>query len=571
MENNNNKNINENIDENVKEVIDENANENLDELDNTQVNDDEVSFDDIIADSEKKSKKEKKKNKKPKKEKKHKLKKFLNSRKAKRGGIAAAIVIIFFCIIVLINMITGMLVNRFPDLQFDMTASQTYQLQEDTVEYLDQIDTDINIYAFATEKSFKNGLSAYSGSEYVVQGYKLLKKMAAASDKISLEFMELSSNPTFTNNYDNINWEGTDSTNLILIDAGDDNYTVLTLEDCFEYDEETLSYYGYYAFTGTTIEQAVVTGILDVTTTDKVGIDFITSSGEDSDEFSALKSLLKQNAYDVNEVSLTTGDFSDDAEIAFIYAPTVDLSDDAVEKVQEWLDNDGEYGRTLVYIPTDSDVDTPNLDSLLAEYGMEVGDGISYCLSSSYYVNSPYIFLTDYVSDIYTADLKNSTIPTIVGYSRDIDITDEDTAVALLDVETSVGVIPFDADTSEIESTDDLEKYSKESINLAAVGTKTNEDEESSNVAVFASRYMFSSEYLSTSSYNNGNYIVNFCNTVTDRGDLGITITSAEMNSSELGITNASTIIVMGVIFVGVIPVAVLIIGLVMFIRRRLR
>lgn len=510
-------------------------------------------------------------NKKEKKQKKHRIKKFFKSRKTKRGSVAAAILAVFVCIILLVNTAAGLLVNRFPNLQFDLTASQTYQLQDDTVEYLSQLDSDVTVYVLTSENTFKGGLSAYSGSQYFVQAHKLLKKMAASSKNLTLKFVDLSSEPTFTSKYSNIDWSSEAAGNLILIDAGKDSYTALTIDDCFTYDSETYSYYGYYSYTGTTIEQAVITGILDVTTGEKVGIDFITGYGENEENYSALQNLLKQNAYEINDVNLTTEGFSNDAEIAFLYAPAVDLSEDAATKIQDWLDNDGERGHNLVYIPTDQAVDTPNLDSLLEEYGMKISDGIGFCTSSSYYVSSPYMFLTDYNNDTYTATLKNSGIPTIVYDSRTVEITAEDTASPLLSVDSSAGVIPFDADTSEIESAGDLDKYLQDSINLAAIGTKTNSDEKSSSVAVFGSYYMFYSDFLSTTSYNNANYVVNLCNTVTDRGDMGITITSASVDDGELGVTNAATTIAVGIIFIALVPLTVLVIGLIVYIRRRNR
>lgn len=522
---------------------------------------------DIKAETSEKSYNENgRKNKKDKKE--NKLKKFLKSRKAKRGSIAAAIVIVFVCIIFLINMAANLLVNRFPSLQFDLTASQTYQLQDDTVEYLSQLDTPVTIYVLASENTFKSGMGAYSGSQYFVQADKLLKKMAAGNKNVSLKFKDLTTDPTFISKYENIDWNSENSNYLILIDAGEDNYSALTIDECFTYDSEAYSYSGYYSYTATTIEQAVITGILDVTTEEKVGIDFITGSGEDSNIYSSLKSLLKQNAYDVKEVSLTTEDFSKNAEIAVLYAPTVDLSEDAVSKIQKWLDNDGEYGRTLVYIPIDQNFDTPNLDSLLQEYGMKLGDGIGFCTSSSYYINNIYTFMTDYNNDTYTASLRNSKIPTFVMNSRTVEITDEDTASPLLSVDSSAGTAPFDTEITN----ENVEDYlNPDGIDLAAVGTKTNSDEKASNLAVFGSPYMFYSNYLSISSYNNANYIVNFCNTVTDRGDMGITITSAGLDSGELGVTNAATIVAVGIIFIGVVPFVVLLIGLIVFIRRRNR
>lgn len=506
----------------------------------------------------------------PKAKKQGKIKKFFKSRKAKRGSVAVAITVVFVCILVLFNMIAGMLVSRFPALEFDLTAAGSYKLQQDTVEYLSKVEKKIDIYVLSKEATFKNGLGASQGSEYVIQGYKLLKNMVASSSNLNLKFIELSSNPTFVNKYDNINWEGSSNENLILIDAGDNNYTVLTLSECFPYDQEYFSY-GQFVVTGNNIEQAMITAILDVTTGDKITVDFITGSGAEESVYTPLKNLLKQNAYSVKDVNLTTEKLGEKAEIAVLYGPTVDLSDSAAEKLSNWLENDGDYGRTLIYIPYYTKVETPNIDNILDEYGMAVSDGISFCMSSSYYINSPYTFLTDYASDIYTASLKNSTIPTIVDTSRAIEITNQDNAVALLSVESSAGVIPFDVDTQKIETQSDVDKFIKDSINLAAIGSKTNEEEKSSNVAVFGSYSMFTKTFLSTTSFNNANYIVNLCNTVTDRGDMGITITSADVETPELGTITDSTTNAMYVIFTGIIPVAVLVMGLVVFIRRRNR
>lgn len=100
---------------------------------------------------------------------------------------------------------------------------------------------------------------------------------------------------------------------------------MLTLTDCFEYDEKTYNYYGSYSFTGTKIEQAVVTAILNVTTDDKVVVDMI--KGNNEQDYSSLKTLLENNAYQVNEVSLATGDFDSNAKIAIMYAPSVDLDE----------------------------------------------------------------------------------------------------------------------------------------------------------------------------------------------------------------------------------------------------
>lgn len=495
---------------------------------------------------------------------------LLKSRKAKRGTIATIILAVFICIIILLNYVTGLLTDRFPVLQFDMTSSQSYQLQKDTTEYLSKLRNDITVYVLTRESTFKSGLGASSGSQYFVQADKLLKKMAAASNNVSVKFIDLSTNPTFTGKYSKIDWNSENAGNLIIVDAGD-NYTALSLEDCFDYDSESYSYTGTYAYTGTKIEQAVITGILDVTTKNKTGVDIITGSGESEDHYGALQTLLKQNAYSTKEVNLSTQNLRKSSKIAVLFAPTVDLSKDAVKKLSTWLDNGGDKGKTLIYMPMDVQTDTPNLDELLEQYGMKVSDGLAFCTSNDYVVQNVYMFLTDYKNDTYTADLKSAEIPTIVYNTRNIEIKDSNKASSLLSVESSVGVIPFSVDTSELKSEEAIEKYKKKSINAAAIGTVSSSDDKKSNIAVFGSPYMFTSTFLSTTSYNNANYIVNFCNTVTNRGDMGITIKSAGTDEKELGITSTSTVVAIGTIFIGVIPIIILVIGLIIYIRRRIK
>lgn len=499
-----------------------------------------------------------------------KVKKFMKSRKAKHGSIAVAITAIAVALVFLINIASNLLVERFPNLQIDLTASQTYQLQNDTVEYINQLDTPVTVYVLADKKNFKTGLNAYGGSNYFIQAEKLLSKMDAMSNNIKLEYIDLSKNPTFSGKYPDINWTSANSNYLLLVDAGE-KYTALTADQCFTYDSQYYSY-GYYYWTSTTIEQAVVTGLLDVTTSNKVKIEFLTGSGQEEEIYSYLKDLLKKNAYDVSEVSLTTGDLSDETQIAVMYGPTVDLSEEATQKLESWLDNEGNYGKTLIYLPIDQKIETPNLDTVIEQYGMKVDDSLAFTTSSSHYTGqTPYMFLTDYAeNETYLKTLKNPNIPTIVYNARPINILDTDSASALLSVSSSAGKISFDTDTSEIKTAEDLEKFmTPDGITVAAIGKKTNSQNKSSNVAVFGSYSMFYSTLLSSSTYNNANYIVNLCNTVTNRGDMGITITSAPSEIEELGVITGPTTLIAQIIFIGVVPLTVLLIGLVVFIRRR--
>lgn len=506
-----------------------------------------------------KAKKAKNKKSKPQKEK-GKFKKFMKSRKAKHGTVAMAITALVIVMVIVLNIIIGLLVNRFPDLELDLTSNNSFALQDDTIDYVSHLNNDVTVYILMEKDKFE------SQGTYFVQAQKMLNKMASKSDgKIKIKYVDLTSNPSFTSNYPNVDWQSSSANNIVLVESGK-QYKVLTLTDCFEYDEKTYNYYGTYSFTGTKIEQAVVTAILNVTTDDKVVVDMI--KGNNEQDYSSLKSLLENNAYQVNEVSLATGDFDKDAKVAIMYAPSVDLDEKIVEKLSTWLSNDGKYGRSLIYVPTADMGEMPNLDDFLKEWGMSIDRGYVFETDETALVNasSPYAFTVSY-GDYYKDNLKNSKIPVVVSESHAVNITDENTAHALLKTTDKAGVLPIDAD----KSWDYKDAITGNGENVAAEGVMTNEDKKSSRVVVFGSYVMFSDTIMQYNSFNNSAYFMNVINTIADKEDVGITIESKSIDNTELGITDVATQNTMLVVFVIVIPIAILVAGFVFWLRRRNR
>lgn len=506
-----------------------------------------------------KAKKAKNKKSKPQKEK-GKFKKFMKSRKAKHGTVAMAITALVIVMVIVLNIIIGLLVNRFPDLELDLTSNNSFALQDDTIDYVSHLNNDVTVYILMEKDKFE------SQGTYFVQAQKMLNKMASKSDgKIKIKYVDLTSNPSFTSNYPNVDWQSSSANNIVLVESGK-QYKVLTLTDCFEYDEQTYNYYGTYSFTGTKIEQAVVTAILNVTTDDKVVVDMI--KGNNEQDYSSLKSLLENNAYQVNEVSLATGDFDKDAKVAIMYAPSVDLDEKIVEKLSTWLSNDGKYGRSLIYVPTADMGEMPNLDDFLKEWGMSIDRGYVFETDETALVNasSPYAFTVSY-GDYYKDNLKNSKIPVVVSESHAVNITDENTAHALLKTTDKAGVLPIDAD----KSWDYKDAITGNGENVAAEGVMTNEDKKSSRVVVFGSYIMFSDTIMQYNSFNNSAYFMNVINTIADKEDVGITIESKSIDNTELGITDVATQNTMLVVFVIVIPIAILVAGFVFWLRRRNR
>ncbi len=486
------------------------------------------------------------------------VKGFLKSKKTRHGSISIVITAIVIAIVILINVVCGLLVDRFPDTKIDFTSNNNFALHTDTLDYVSHLDKEVTLYILMNETQFE------SQGGYFMQAKNLLEKMESNSNgKIKLEYVDLTSNPTFTSKYQNIDWSTTSNNYLILVECGS-QYKMLTLDDCFTYDSEYFSYYGEYMFTATTIEQAVLTSILNVTTEDRVAVELVV--GYNEMDYTGIKTLLENNAYDVQETSLVTQKIGDKTEIVVIFAPSVDLDENATTAISDWLNNDGKYGRTLIYVPSADDVATPNLDALLADWGMEVNNGLIFENNPDYLVTgaTPYAFVTEY-TDYYVKGLKNAKIPVVVTDSKNVIVKDETTAHPILVTSSDAGVIPYDRDENWVPE----DGMTGEPLVVAAEGTKTGSDNVSSNVIVFGSFMMFDSELMSFNSYNNSAYFMNVVNTISDKDEVGITIESKSLESTEIGVTDVATTSFILIVFVFVIPIGILLTGIILWLRRR--
>ena len=156
------------------------------------------------------AKKAKNKKSKPQKEK-GKFKKFMKSRKAKHGTVAMAITALVIVMVIVLNIIIGLLVNRFPDLELDLTSNNSFALQNDTIDYVSHLNNDVTVYILMEKDKFE------SQGTYFVQAQKMLNKMASKSDgKMKIKYVDLTSNPSFTSNYPNVDCSQAQQTTLFL-------------------------------------------------------------------------------------------------------------------------------------------------------------------------------------------------------------------------------------------------------------------------------------------------------------------------------------------------------------------
>ena len=484
---------------------------------------------------------------------------FFKSRNAKRGSIAIALTIIFIAIVVGLNIVANLLTARFPVLSADLTSNNVYELTEPSVEFMAQLNKDVNVYVLMDEKTLE------AQGEYYIQVNKLLQAFERESKNITLSYVDLTTNPTFTSSYPDINWMG--ASYLMLVEHGED-YIAVAYEDVFTYNQEYLSYYGEYVVDGQKLEQALLTAVLNVTTEEKVTITVLSGHGEL--ETDAFASLMSNNAYKIESVNLLNGKISDESQFVVLFAPTNDIDKDTFNTLSNWLYNDGEYGHTLLYVPNDTVLDPmPNIDTLLEEWGMSVEKSWIFETDTQYMTNSLYpnlISIFNYDETEFSSGIRDTSIPVVLMYCMPVTLIDSQ-ATSLLSSSGNAVQMPLDADDSW-----DYNEEEPQKLVGAAISTAGNEDEtKSSNVIVFGSYAAFSESALSATSFNNSAYIINLFNTIADRDNATITVEGKTLDANELGITSTFTSTILQIIFRFLVPLAVVTVGIVKWLRRRHR
>ncbi|MCD7815923.1 MAG: GldG family protein [Bacteroides sp.] len=501
----------------------------------------------------------------------------LKARAYKKGWFSVALVAFFIVAVVVLNMIVGTLGDKLSFMSFDMTADDSFTLTDDTLELLDSLEEDFTIYVLADEDD-------YSGSdEYFLQGNTLFHEYANNSDHITLEYVDLSENPTFNTTY--YPDEELQSYNVIV--QGEDDYRYIEETEMYTYDSSYYYYYGYYVINGSDVESCITTAILNLTLKDKPVVTFISDITGQAEDYSSFMSLLENNGFETQEVSAALGTIPEETEVLVLFAPSSDLDSDFVDAISNWLTNDGQYGKQLLYLPSYNATGLDNIDSLIEEWGIAVEDGYAYETDANYYTSQGLINL-QYADTTYQEYMSNTSLPYTVYYAatRTLDVLDEDSVTTLLTLTESGQTIYFgdSAETSD-EASSGYEYVDTPNAVIAAVATKsttvstddtdTDTDTDSSstetlesNIVVIGSAYSLSSSFLERSTSSNSSYMVSMLNVLTNRDGASITIETKTMEGEELGITTAQ-IRVLSIIFVAVVPIIFVIAGIVIFVKRR--
>lgn len=486
---------------------------------------------------------------------KKKKKSPLSSRKFKKGSFAIVLTCLVIVAVIVINIIVNVLQAKVPALSVDMTGQNLYELSDGSKELVRSVDKDVTISVMAKEDVYTQS------DENFLKANALLKKYAAENDKIKIEYVDLQANPTYVNKYP----EESITECSYIVSCGDKYKYLSVAGDLFTVGTDSATGSNYVKESN--VESAVTSAIYFVTSDNQTKVALLGGFGDAQTNASTLITALKANNYEVEDVNLLTSDIPKDCDMAVLFMPTADLTEEAAKRVTDYLSNDGEYGKNLFYVPVNTKLEQPNTDSILEEWGMSLGQGLIAETDSSHRPSSYdyYFSVFDYTASQYVSGLDDTTKYLLGAYTRPVMIEDSSTASSLATTSDKAALRSFDADENW-----DPTQHIEGVFNVGAVGTKT-VDGNSSTLTVWGSAYSFyPSLFNSSATYVNYEYFVNLFNILTDRQDNPISIESKNLQSTQLGIMS-DQINIIAPLFTYVVPICVLAVGLIIWIRRRHR
>ncbi len=458
---------------------------------------------------------------------------------------------------ILLNVVVSLMSDKLPGMSIDLTSKGAFQLSETSIKLAQNVKKDLKITFLDDKQSYR---SKASSNTYYAQVMAIAEEYGKYNNKISAEYISIVDNPNFENKYP----QETLSADNIIVSCGD-KYRILDQYDIFN----VKSYYSTYSYIASSkAEEAFDGAILAVTSTESTKLAIVEDNS--TEDFTYFKNILEQNNYELVSVKLEQEDIPKDAKMLIVFTPEKDFSKTAAKKIRTYLENNKEYGKNMLYIPSSKTYKTPNLDEVLSDWGITVGDGLAYELeSSSVYGRNMYDGILCYMgSNAFTSKFDDNSAPVISSYARPITLDSDAETQSLLQYSSKSGVCPSDADDSY-----DFTGNAKGNIIIAGYGVNgifANDKKSSdkiSTVFVFGSSTMFEKTILA-STYSDQKYILAMLSESCGRVDQEITVEAKELTQYDVKIDNNSASVIGLVCYVG-LPIAVICAGLIVFVKRR--
>ncbi len=509
-----------------------------------------------------------------------KLSAKFKQRKFRFGAMSIAITVAVTVLCVLLNVVFGILHDRFP-LNIDLTSDMIYTLSDESKDFIKTIDKEIEITMFMSEDTVTGSPFSSDYDELntiFMQFHEMVGQYESLSDgKVKMNYVDLTANPTLANQYEKYEID----TSSILFTC-EDRHKVISYDSLFTATQTGTNYYGGATYEYDSNVETILASQISILVEDReVGVVTLTGHGENESIIAGIEDTFGLNGYTFSDLNLMTAtEWPKNAEVAMIIGATVDFTDDELTKLRSWLSNNGKLERNLIVMLDPNTPTLPNLFEFLeVDYGIEVTNNMVYETDTNrmamlgYQIN-PLIVYGDIQSSDYTAELEGAYAITsgnrqlITHYKNDPESTLSN--VPLLTFPESAELI----DVTDKDATDSTPADEYPIIGMAMAVEYTYDNDTAgnpqvvTNVVVGGSSMLMHPTIMGLQQTKNESMMLKLLNGMTDNeGSIEISSKSVKQETLEF---SAGTQVALGLwVFTIIVPVITVAIGLVVFIKRK--
>lgn len=522
-------------------------------------------------------------------------KKTKNLKRLKYGAMSIVVIALVVAITVIVNIMASVM-SRRTELKIDLTADKRYDLSDESIEVLKNLDKDVEIVITTPKETF-NTMSTYFEQMYrsygyniefpydmipvILEKYEIYSKQGDGEGEVSVRYVDMNKDPDIISRYNDY-YNGEIEEGSIIV-YSDEKVKVINNEGVINMlQADSAASTPSLVFAG---ESTITSEIMNVTDSHIVNVAFVkTMNGQSiyrtdyEDNVNSLENqLLAKNGYNCTDIDIATDELDTELyDMVVLPMPQYDFTKEILEKVTAFLYNNENYGKNMVYIPDLVATDLTNIDEFLADWSIQVEDTVI----GGYGTGSVDTNINLEIADSDSVGfVPNKALPIVAPNSREITILSKNNENITTEILKSSDQSFIAATLSEDANVDDemkarnvvvLSKREFQSGNFTIVDSK---------LLVIGSSFMTAKmQTLSgseldlitqTNTFNNANVLLNIFNTMTGK-ETGAVIPERALQNAVIAPTAKQDKGIKNIV-IFVIPACVMAVGLVVLLRRKNR
>lgn len=478
-----------------------------------------------------------------------KIKKSFRSTTSRNGSYSLGLIALVIGIVIVINLIAGQLPENIRNI--DISDNKIYEITDTSKKILEKLDEEITFTIYAEKDSTDERIKSF------------VKKYAALSSKIKVEWVDPVQHPAELT-------ENNVSSDMILVSCEKTGKSKAVAFSSILVTDE----YSYY-MTGSTSEsqfdgEGQLTSAINYVTSDVSKTIYCTTGHGENTFSSSVSALLDKNNIISGELNLIMeNEIPDDCDLLFMNAPSKDITEDEKTLILSYLSSGGD----VFIILGESEDDTPNLDAVLKEYGMQRTEGYIADMQRCYQDNYYYIFPEISAYGELAEGLESQMVLLINAHGMTLTDPARDTIATTEFMSTSENAYSVTEDTQEQGSyvlgavaTETISNSSENESEDSDSGDTSEEGMDKSRLTVVSTGSLIDSQV--TDSFSTLENLDLFMNAVTANFE-DVDNVAIEPKSLEVTYNSMQHAGLLSILVIFVIPLIILLFGFVKWWKRR--